>query len=99
MRAQLYHSLPQAHALGGVRVEVKGSKVQLAFLLESKSAHRKFSLLTGLHYLCDLTKCSGGNCMMAVAMLKGQREVGITNPETRIGGGSDFDYVVSLEPF
>lgn len=28
-------------ALGGVRVEVKGSKVQLAFLLESKSAHRE----------------------------------------------------------
>lgn len=37
--------------------------------------------------------------MMAVAMLKGQREVGITNPETRIGRGSDFDYVVSLGPF
>ena len=70
----MYPTLPLSSTgpcAGWCQVEVKGSKVQLAFLLESKLAHKKFSLLTGLHYLCDLTKRSGGNCMMAVAMLKG----------------------------
>lgn len=49
---------PGADAEGAVRVRVKGSEVQLV-ILESKLAQEKVSLLTGSHYLCDLTKRPG----------------------------------------